>query len=170
MIRKATIDEYKAVLSFYYRLIDDMGHLPCFPNWQKNVYPSDDYLHTAITKGELWVYDRGGIQAAMIVNGHGEGYDTYPWHTAAGAGEYLVIHALGVGVSAQGSGAARQMVEHVRQLAKDSGMTAMRLDVLQGNTPAIRLYEKCGFAYIGDVNINYADTGETTFHLYECEI
>ena len=43
----------------------------------------------------------------------------------------------------------------------------MRLVVLDGNPAAVRLYQKSGFSYAGDMQIFYEDTGLADFHLYE---
>ena len=46
-------------------------------------------------------------------------------------------------------------------------MKAIRLDVYEQNTPAIRLYEKNGFQYITTVDLGLGDYGLHKFHLYE---
>ena len=56
------------------------------------------------------------------------------------------------------------------KIAEDMGLKALRLDVLEGNLPAERLYEKVGFQYAGSLNIFYEDTGWADFNLYEYEI
>ena len=42
-----------------------------------------------------------------------------------------------------------------------------RLDVLEGNTPAERLYTGFGFRYMATLKMYYEDTGWTNFMLYE---
>ena len=55
-------------------------------------------------------------------------------------------------------------------MAADRGMKAIRLDVLEGNLPAEKLYQKVGFQYAGSLNIFYEDTGWADFNLYEYSI
>ena len=43
----------------------------------------------------------------------------------------------------------------------------MRLDVLEGNVPAERLYEGFGFRYLATMPMFYEDTGWTNYELYE---
>ena len=44
---------------------------------------------------------------------------------------------------------------------------SIRLDVYEGNMPAIRLYEKCGFKYIDTVDLGLGNYGLDSFKLYE---
>ncbi len=44
---------------------------------------------------------------------------------------------------------------------------SIRLDVYEGNMPAIRLYEKCGFKYIDTVDLGLGNYGLNWFRLYE---
>ena len=62
------------------------------------------------------------------------------------------------------------MMEEAVKIAEDMGLKALRLDVLEGNLPAERLYEKVGFQCAGSLNIFYEDTGWADFNLYEYEI
>lgn len=44
---------------------------------------------------------------------------------------------------------------------------ALRLDVVKGNIPASRLYQKCGFQYIDTVSLGYEAYGFPWYELYE---
>ncbi len=44
---------------------------------------------------------------------------------------------------------------------------SIRLDVYEGNIPAIRLYEKCGFEYVNTVDLGLGNYGLKWFKLYE---
>ena len=46
-------------------------------------------------------------------------------------------------------------------------MKAVRLDVLEGNVPAERLYSGLGFSCVGMVPMFYEDTGWKNFKAYE---
>lgn len=48
-----------------------------------------------------------------------------------------------------------------------AGAKALRLDVCEGNRPAIRLYERCGFTQVGTVDLGLHDWGLDWFRLYE---
>lgn len=59
------------------------------------------------------------------------------------------------------------MVKKVIEIAENIGQKAVRLDVLNGNIPAERLYLKYGFRYVDAVQMFYEDTGWTAFKLFE---
>ena len=82
-------------------------------------------------------------------------------------GEFSVIHALGVLPSHHGRGFARELVAAAKEIARSRGHRALRLDVLNGNIPAVRLYESEGFRFVSRVKLFYEDTGLTDFLLYE---
>ena len=62
------------------------------------------------------------------------------------------------------------MVKKALDMARENGRAAVRLDVLEDNLPAKRLYEGMGFRYTGHVKLFYEDTGITDFLLYEFAI
>lgn len=168
-IRAARADEFEAVRCFYHRLIDMMEGSEFHPRWEKYVYPSDDFLRSSIERGELYVGMLGEeIAAAMVINGEGaDGYDGAPWRVRTADGEFSVIHALGVLPTHHGRGFARELVRAAIGEARAKGMKALRLDVLNGNLPAVRLYESEGFRRVSRVKLFYEDTGLTDFLLYE---
>lgn len=66
MIRKASTDEYDKVLSFYYKLIDDMKEKPYHPKWQKDIYPNSDDILRGLQSAELFVYEADGQKAVRL--------------------------------------------------------------------------------------------------------
>ena len=67
-IRKASVGEEAAVLSFYENLIDEMRGSPYPLRWTKGVYPAGDDIADAIRAGTLYVAeDGGGIIGAFII-------------------------------------------------------------------------------------------------------
>lgn len=169
VIRAAHADEFEKVRGFYHELIDMMEGSEFHPRWEKFVYPSDDFIRSSIERGELYVgLLIGEIVGAMSVNGEGtEGYEGAPWGVNAARGEFSVIHALGVLPSHHGRGFARGLVATAKDVARGLGHKALRLDVLDGNLPAVKLYESEGFRFVSRVKLFYEDTGLTDFLLYE---
>ena len=51
--------------------------------------------------------------------------------------------------------------------AEEQGARALRLDVYEGNLPAIRLYESAGFRYVDTVSLGLEEIGLDRFRLYE---
>lgn len=61
-------------------------------------------------------------------------------------------------------------MEFAKEEAKLQGMHSIRLDVYKENTPAIRLYESCGYRYVDTVDLGYSQYGLDLFELYELPI
>lgn len=55
------------------------------------------------------------------------------------------VHDVVVAASHRGQGVAAQMLARVEQLARARGACKLTLEVLEGNTPAQRLYRRLGF-------------------------
>ena len=61
-----------------------------------------------------------------------------------------------------------RFAEQVKEVyAAGQGMKAVRLDVYEKNTPAVRLYEKLGFQYVDTVDLGYSEYGLDRFRLYQ---
>lgn len=168
-LRRAMPSEYEAVRQFYHALIDDMADLPYHPRWQKGIYPADDYLQSSIERGELHLAISDGIVGAMIVNREpNEAYAAIHWPTDTD--KALIIHALGTAVSQMRHGVGKALVREAVRLARADGQRVIRLDVLEGNEPARRLYLGAGFRFVERTTMFYEDTGWCGFELYEYEV
>ena len=58
------------------------------------------------------------------------------------------LAAMGIAAETRGKGAGLWFMEHIIQDACDRGEKQMLLEVIEQNTPAVHLYEKCGFEVI----------------------
>jgi ribosomal protein S18 acetylase RimI-like enzyme len=56
------------------------------------------------------------------------------------------VHDVAVLASHRGRGIAEQMLAHAERIARERGAVKLTLEVLSGNRPAMRLYERIGFA------------------------
>ncbi|MGT2906566.1 GNAT family N-acetyltransferase [Streptococcus dentiloxodontae] len=168
-ILKAQEKDYARVRRFYHSLIDGMQGSPFDIGWKKDIYPAPDFLKTSISDGDLLIGLEGEqIVAAMVLNHDcNEGYQAFNWKIKADASDITVIHALGVHPSFSGNGYAKEMVQKAINLARENRQKTIRLDVLEGNLPAEKLYVSCGFTYQGSIQLYYEDTGLTHFKLYE---
>lgn len=168
-IQQAEEQEYKEVQAFYGTLIDNMEHARFHPGWKKGIYPEDSFLKESLQRQELYVMKQEQkIIAAMVLNHQcNEGYQDVSWQVHAEENEITVIHALGVLPEFHGQGAAGEMVQQAICIAKEHLQKAVRLDVLAGNVPACKLYERFGFQFRKTVCMFYEDTGWTDYLLYE---
>ena len=88
-----------------------------------------------------------------------------PWQIDSD--EVIVLHVLAVHPNHRGKGLARKLVENVIEQERKAGKKALRLDVIENNTTAEKLYQKLGFRYIQTKTLYYDVVGEMTFKLYE---
>lgn len=168
-IRQAAPEEYGSVRDFYYTLIDAMPHMEYTPGWKRDIYPTQEFLIQSIQRGELYIGESDGqITACMVVNHeYNDGYKQARWSVDAKDSELLVIHALGVHPACSGRGLAKQMVQSVMEMARETKIKTIRLDVLDGNLPAEKAYTKLGFVYLDTLRMFYEDTGWTDYRLFE---
>lgn len=168
-VRAALPEELDEILGFYYQLIDDLEGKSESPRWEKDVWPSREMLADAISEGTLFVgLLQDEIVGGVILNHEcPDGYDTAPWRVAANESEAMTAHLVAVSTACQGSGVGRALMTAAAELCRNAGAKALRLDVIEGNRPAARLYEKVGFVHIAAVRLFYEDTGWENFDLYE---
>ena len=106
------------------------------------------------------------IAACVIANDEKvEGYADAPWQVDSD--DIIVLHVLAVHPDHRGKGLARRLVENVIEQQRKAGKKALRLDVIENNITAERLYQKLGFRYIQTKTLYYDVVGEMTFKLYE---
>ncbi len=161
--------DYKYIRDFYYSLIESMENAEFTPGWEKDIYPTQEFIITSIKNHELFfIEDNTEIMACMIVNhSYNEGYKQVKWSVDARDNELLVIHALGVHPNYAGQGIAKEMVRDVIEMGKEQKRKTIRLDVLEGNIPAEKAYCKMGFQYVTTLKMFYEDTGWTNYKVYE---
>lgn len=167
IFRKAEKEDFYKIRSLYWNLIDQERDDPSFPHWKKGIHPSDEMIQNSIEREELYVLADGDeIVACVIVNDEKvEGYADAPWQIDSD--EVIVLHVLAVHPNHRGKGLARKLVEGVIEQEKKAGKKAFRLDVIENNTTAEKLYQKLGFQYVQTKTLYYDVVGEMTFKLYE---
>lgn len=165
----ASKNEFLTVRDFYWETIDLMKGRTDTVGWKKGIYPSDRFIEESIDNGELYVIRRcDGFSACVILNSRwNEGYEGVPWSIECGNGDVLVPHALAVHPSLQGQGIGRKVVGDIIDIARASGMKTVRLDILDGNSAAEKLYTGMGFRFVRAKEMFYEDTGWTGFSMYE---
>ena len=167
IFRKAEKEDFDKIRSLYWNLIDQDQDDPSFPHWTKGIHPSDEMIQNSIDREELYVLADGDeIAACVIANAEKvDGYSDAPWQIDSD--EVIVLHVLAVHPDYRGKGLARRLVENVIEQERKAGKKALRLDVIENNTTAEKLYQKLGFQYIQTKTLYYDVVGEMTFKLYE---
>ena len=110
--------------------------------------------------------DDDEITACVIANDEKvDGYADAPWQIDSD--EVIALHVLAVHPDHRGKGLAWRLVENVIEMERTAGKKAVRLDVIENNVAAEKLYQKLGFRYIQTKTLYYDVVGEMTFKLYE---
>ena len=118
---------------------------------------------------ELFVTEEAGeILGTMMLREEQErNARSAPWQLPLEEQEQLTIYTFAVRPDCRGGGVGRALLGYAEAWAKAQGKRALRLDVHEINTPAIKLYESCGFRYIATVDLGYGAYGLKWFRLYE---
>lgn len=168
-IEKATSKDILEVEQLYIAVCRELAKGKNFPGWKEGIYPTREEAMSGYNKEELFVCRKDGcIAGTMILNSEYEmGYNQVKWNVEATGKEVLVIHTLAIHPKFNHQGLARKLVEFAKEYGKETGRKTIRIDVTDGNLPAIKLYEKLGFVYIDKIDLNRGDHGLPLFLLYE---
>ena len=168
-IRKAQIGDATGILEMYEAIIDDTEGKAATPRWEKGVYPNLRYIEQAIANGELIVALDGGKPVGGVIRNHeaAAGYERVKWGVEASRSEVYVIHTLGIRPDHQHMNIATELAKRVAEDAKADGMKAIRLDVIDGNYPSVKLFEKLGYANYGRYVLDYPSQHGVGFTIME---
>lgn len=172
VFRKCQASEIGKVGAFYDRVVEYLdGHVN-YPKWTYREYPTEASVRE-MTEADCQFICLEGDQlvGAFVLNTDPQGaYEKAGWSRKLALGEYLVCHTLAVDPDRAGEGIGGSIVAYCLDYAGRHGYKAIRLDVVPDNLPARRLYEKCGFVYVGDVDLERGLEEIPLFSLYEKEI
>lgn len=160
---------FDTVNSFYDYVIDYFDTADYSPKWKKGIYPYEKMLRDAIENETMHVmlYNGEIISAGILDRHYVKGYEDVPWDKSASLAESLMLHAFCVSPKFMRQGLAKRMLAYFENYAKKQGFLALRLDVIDGNLPALKLYPSAGYKYVCSLELYYEDTGKTLYHMYE---
>lgn len=173
IIRPATMADLPAACAFYRELIIALEALPYHPRWTLDEYPAEPFLHESIEEGSLYIATvDGNLAAAVVINTacHPGYHEASTWKLPLKPGEFMVIHALGVGMNYQHRGLATRLIDKAFELAREQGLKAVRLDLIDHNYPLEPLYLRYGFTPCGTQPMYHESIGTALFYLYEKEV
>ena len=156
--------------AFYDRVVLDLTQHINYPKWEYRIYPSGAYAEETAEKGELYLCtdEKNEIAGVYVLNAEPGGtYEDGSWTRVLERGEYLVIHAFAVAPERRGQHIGEMMISYALKKASDEGYQAVRVDVVPGNEPAVRLYRKMGFSYAGASGLGRNHPDIPVFELYE---
>ena len=122
-----------------------------------------------IDEKSLFVAIENGAIVGSIILSHEseEAYNQVCWLVEADYADILVIRTLVVHPSFLKQDVATRLMEFAKQYAVSHRMKSIRLDVSVDNTPAICLYKKLGYQYMGTVDLGLPYEHLKWFQLYE---
>lgn len=168
-MRLGVEEDIKELEQLYNDINDHLSSTVNYPGWRKGIYPNRETAKDGIREGCLYVavYD-GTIVGTMILRHEPEpAYLPVKWLKELDYEEVFVIYTFVVHPNFLGQGVAQTMLDFAAELGRHSNVKSLRLDVYEGNLPAISLYEKCSFVYIDKVDLGLIEYNLDWFKLYE---
>lgn len=164
-------EDLDVLTSLYAQAVKYLESHVNYPKWHSD-YPCRDSIRSCIqTRTQFICMENGCPVGAVVLNEEPGGrYEAVSWASSLRQGEYLVLHTLAVSPVCYGQGVGSKMVALCIQYARKNGYKAIRLDVVPGNVPAIRLYEKMGFTYAGTADLLRGIEDIPLFDLYELNL
>ena len=158
--RSATASDVDDLVSFYGEIADAMVGTPHDCRWRRGLQPSKKMLEDAVSAGQLTIADDNGTIAAAVVANHDYDDSTapgLPWLVDCPQEDALIVHVLASAPEYRGTGTARDLLIHVIDTARSQNVRSMRLGAASNNTPAVKLYDGCGFHRIIEAKRLYGD-------------
>ena len=168
-VRLGIEDDIDELEQLYHGINDHLAATINYPGWKKGVYPVRKDAERGIREKSLYVAISGDrIVGSMILRHEPEpAYHTVKWMRELTYEEVFVIYTFVVHPDYLGQGIGCELLTYAENLGRASKIKALRLDVYENNVPAIRLYEKCGYQYIGTVDLGLGMYILDWFKLYE---
>lgn len=140
-----------------------------YPKWKKGIYPVRSDAENALRKKALYVarIKEKIVGTFILEHEPEEGYKNGKWLTEDDYRYIYVIYTLAVHPDFLKCGVGKSLVMFAEQIARKEGCVSIRLDVVKENIPAEKLYQRCGFQFIGTVSLGYEEYGIPWHHLYE---
>lgn len=167
-LRKAKIKEAERILKFYQNIISSIEGSEFKPKWNEH-YPNLKFIEKSIEKEELYLCSKDNriIACAVLNNRFPPEYGDINWIIDAKPDEIVIIHAFAVDSDYAGKGIGKEIFNQIENDAWKNNRKTIRLDILDGNIGAQKVFRKFGFEYVDTVEIFHNAVGLEKFHLYE---
>lgn len=162
-------DDFEAVKAAYIDVIDHTPGIENHAHWVYGRHPSDESLREYIAGGEMYALKDGKQIAGtvVIVMHQGKEYEPVQWGIPLASDKVATLHLLAVCPAYRGRALGSLIIEKAKEIARQNGKKALRLDTLETNLPAQRMYEKAGLSHRGNQHWYAENTGWMDFRLYE---
>ena len=141
--------DFETVKSRYIDVIDHTAGIKQYARWEYGRHPTEQGLRSYIENGEMYLLLVQGDIVGMVavVMSQEQEYEDVPWTKKLENHEVATLHLLAVCPEYQGKSLGSVILDLAGELAKRHGKKALRLDVLESNLPAQRMYEKAGWDF-----------------------
>lgn len=167
-LRKAQTNESERILQFYQNVIKSIEGTEFRPKWS-SLYPDLEYIKNSIENEDLYVYaESDNVIASVVLNSRfPPEYDDISWSVNAQSHETTIIHTFAVDSSFAGKGIGKEIFNKIKETAIENKQKTLRLDIINGNTGAQKVFERFSFEYVDTVDAFHEAVGLEKFHLYE---
>ncbi|MBL4931218.1 GNAT family N-acetyltransferase [Clostridium paridis] len=168
-IEKGTENDIDELERLYDDLNDYLESGINYPGWIKGIYPIRETAADGIKAGTLFVLRVNNKIAGSVILSHEpeEAYRDVTWGIEAAYKDIIVIHTFVVHPKYMKNGVGKKLMDFAKSYSIEEKMKSIRLDVSIHNKPAIALYEKCGYKYVGTVDLGLNIPHLIWFKLYE---
>jgi len=169
IIEKGTSNDIDELENLYDNLNDYLQVGTNYPGWAKGIYPVRETAVTGIQNNNLFVLKMNNEIAGSIILSHEPeaSYSQVVWGTESDYKKIIVIHTLVVHPKFMKNSIGKELMDFAKIHSIEQKMITIRLDVSIHNAPAISLYEKCGYKYVGTVDLGLNIPELVWFKLYE---
>lgn len=152
-IKSAEIEELNLLYEFYKTVCTELANEKYTPLWQIDDYPCIEDLKNHINNNDMYIaLNDNAIVGAMAIANHND---------------YSSLHLLAVYPDYRKQHLAENMIKKLFQIAVERKNHKIILDVVKGNLPAEKLYEKVGFKFVGEKYEFIERLGNVVFNTYE---
>lgn len=119
--------------------------------WQDG-YPNPDTIRRDIELGVAFVLIDGeaiGGYCAILINDEPAYADIQgAWKTD---GDFVAFHRVAIAQASLGKGLSYQLLQHIEAYARAQGIQSVRADTNYDNFAMMKVFDRMGYAYCGDV-------------------
>jgi 2-amino-4-hydroxy-6-hydroxymethyldihydropteridine diphosphokinase len=117
-------------------------------------YPNEQVFGADIAAGQLWLaeIDEAVAGIAAITTDQSPEYADVGWDLNEPA---VVVHRLAVDPDFRGRGVADALMRQAEVVARERGITVLRIDTNTQNPATQRLFPKLGYTYAGEISLAF---------------
>ncbi len=168
-IQKCKESQISRAGEFYDRVVKWLDDHTNYPRWIYGEYPSENTVRERTEEGAQFICLLDGtIIGAFALDPVPQGsYWKGRWSRKLPDGSFLFLHTLAIDPEIRRQGIGSEIIRFCIEKAKTEGFKAIRLATVPDNYPAKAFFEKNGFAYAGDADLEREVDDIPLFSLYE---